>query len=134
MNTPAHSTPHQDPPADTARSPIEEIEDAASFIGLAAALALRAVEVCAVVLLGLLVCPPLLILTFLVIAPLVVAAVIVSLVAAVLATPYLLVRHLRGHQMRHASVFARRLRHAAHAIVGLLPHHVAREARRDPLL
>jgi multidrug efflux pump subunit AcrB len=134
MNSPAHSTPHQDPDAETARPTIEEIEDAASFIGLAAAWALRAVEVCVVVLLGLLVCPPLLILTFLVIAPLVAAAVVISLVAAVLATPYALVRHLRGHRVPHASVFARRLRHAAHAIVGLLPHHVAREARRDPLL
>jgi multidrug efflux pump subunit AcrB len=134
MNTPPQSTPQQDPHADTARAPIEEIEEAASFVGLAVALALRAAEVCLVVLIGLLVCPPLLILTFLVVAPLVVAAVVVSLVAAVLATPYLLVRRLRGHHVPHASVFARRLRHAGHAIVGLLPHHVAREARRDPLL
>jgi hypothetical protein len=131
MNAPAQSTPQQDPHADNARAAIEEIQEAASFVGLAAALALRAVEVCAVVLLGLLVCPPLLILTFLVIAPLVVAAVVVSLVAA---APYLLVRRLRGHHVPHASVFARRLRHAGHAIVGLLPHQVAREARRDPLL
>jgi multidrug efflux pump subunit AcrB len=131
MNTPTHSTPPHHPDAET---PIEEIEEAASFVGLAAALALRAVEVCVAVLLGLLICPPLLLLAFLVVAPLVALAVIVSLVAAVLATPYLLVRHLRGHHVPHASVFVRRLRHAGHAIVGLLPHHVVREARRDPLL
>jgi len=125
MNTPHPSTPHP---------PIEEIEEAASFVGLAAALALRAVEIGAIVLLGLLVCPPLLILTFLVIAPIVAAAVVVSLVAAILATPYLLVRHLRGHHVPHASVFARRLRHAGRAIVDLLPHRIVREARRDPLL
>ena len=120
METPHPSTQHP---------PIEEIEEAATFAGLAVALALRAVSVGAVVLLGLLVCPPLLILTFLVVAPIVAAAVVVSLVAAVLATPYLLVRHLRGHEVPHASVFARRARHAWRAIVGLLPHHVAREAR-----
>ena len=124
MNTPHPSPPHP---------PIEEIEEAASFVGLAGALALRAVEVCVIVLIGLLVCPPLLILTFLVVAPLV-AAVVVSLVAAVLATPYPLVRHLRGHHVPHASVFADRLRQAGRAIIDLLPHRVVREARRDPLL
>jgi hypothetical protein len=121
MTTPHHSTTH---------TPVEEIEEA----GVVVAVALRAVEIGAIVLLGLLVCPPLLLLTFLVIAPLVVVAVVLSLIGAILATPYLLVRHLRGHEVPHASVFARRLRHAAHAIAGLLPHHVLRETRRDPLL
>jgi multidrug efflux pump subunit AcrB len=125
MDTPNPSTQHP---------PTEEIEEAASFAGLAVALALRAVEVCAIVLLGLLVCPPLLILTFLVVAPLVAAAIVVSLVAAVLATPYLLVRHLRGHHVPHASVFAARARHARRAILDLLPHRILREARRHPLL
>ena len=130
MNTPSTSTPRPE----TAHSTVEEIEEAASFAGLAAALALRALEFVAILLIGLLVCPPLLILTFLVVVPLVAAAIVVSLVAAVLATPYLLVRHLRGHEVPHAKVYARRVRHAAHAIVGLLPHHVHREARRDALL
>jgi hypothetical protein len=125
MNTPSPSTQHP---------PIEEIEETASFVGLAVALVLRAVEISAVVLLGLLVCPPLLILTFLVVAPLVALAVVVSLVGAVLATPYLLVRHLRGHPVPHAPVFARRLRHAGRAVADLLPHRVVREVRRDPLL
>ena len=58
-------------------------------------------------------------------------AVVVSVVAAVLAAPYLLVRHLGGHEVPHAAVFARRARHAWQAIAGLLPHHVAREARGD---
>ena len=109
---------------------IEEIEEVATETGLVIAFALRAAQVFIVVLIGLLVCPPLAILTFLVVVPLAAIAIAVSLLAAVLATPYLLVRHLRGHHVPHASVYVRRLRHAAHAIVGLLPHHVAREARR----
>jgi hypothetical protein len=124
MTTPPPSTPHP---------PVEEIEEAASFVGLAVALALRALEVCAIVLIGLLVCPPLLILTFLVVAPLVAATVVGSLVFAVLASPYLLVRHLRGHHVPHASVFTERVRHAWSAILDLLPHRILREARRHPL-
>jgi hypothetical protein len=95
MDTPNPSTQHP---------PIEEIEEAASFVGLAVALALRAVEV------------------------------VGSLIWAVLASPYLLVRHLRGHHVPHASVFAGRVRHAWSAILDLLPHRVLREARRHPLL
>ena len=125
MTTPPPSTPHR---------PVEEIEEAASFVGLAGAFALRAVEICAVVLIGLLVCPPLLILTFLVVAPLVAATVVGSLIFAVLATPYLLVRRLRGHHVPHASVFVARLRHAWSAIVDLLPHRILREAHRHPSL
>jgi hypothetical protein len=127
MDTPAHPTPQHHPS-------VEEIEETASFVALAGAVALRAVEIGVIVLIGLIVCPPLFLLSFLVIAPLVVVAIAVSLVAAVIAAPYLLIRHLRGHEVPHAAVYLRRLRHAAHAIAGLLPHHVVREARRDPLL
>jgi uncharacterized membrane protein len=123
MDTPNQTTPH---------TAVEELEDAAEVTGTVVVVALRAVEIGAAVLLGLLVVPPLLILTFLVVAPLVALAVVVSLVAAIFAAPYLLVRHLRGHHVPHASVFARRVRHAVRAIAGLLPHHVVREARRDP--
>src|SRR5215213_153557 len=125
MTTPPPSAPHR---------PVEEIEEAASFVGLAVAFGLRAVEIGATVLIGLLVCPPLLILTFLVVTPLVAATVLGSLIFAVLATPYLLVRHLRGHHVPHASVFVTRLRHAWRAIVDLLPHRVLREAHRRPFL
>jgi hypothetical protein len=124
MSTPTQSTPPHDLPA-------RDREEVASF---ALAVVPRGIEIGLAVLLGLLVCPPLFLLVFLVVAPLVALAVVISLVAAVLAAPYLLVRHLRGHHVPHASVFARRLRHAGHAIAGLLPHHVVREVRRDALL
>jgi len=119
MNSSPQSTPH-----------IEEAEEVAAGLAVTA----RAVEVGAAVLLGLLVCPPLAILVFLVVVPLVIAATVISLITAVLATPYLLVRHLRGHHVPHASVFARRLRHAGRAILDLLPHRIVRETRRNPLL
>jgi multidrug efflux pump subunit AcrB len=122
------TTSHQSTP------PIEEIEDAVSATELGLAVVARGFEVGLAVLIGLLVCPPLLIAIFLVVAPLAALAIALSLIAAVLAAPYLLVRHLRGHHVPHASVYARRLRHAGHAIAGLLPHHVVREARNEPLL
>lgn len=115
-------------------SPVDEIEDAGSVAEVGLAVFARGFEIGVAVLLGLLVCPPLLIATFLVVAPLVALATAISLVAAVLAAPYLLVRHLRGHHVPHATVFAHRLRHARDAVAGLLPHHVIREARRDSVL
>ena len=78
-------------------SATERAEEVASDIGLAGGLTLRAVEVGALVLIGLLVCPPLFILVVVVGLPLVVLAVLVSLIAAVLATPYLIVRRVHGH-------------------------------------
>ena len=50
-------------------SPAEKLEEDASLAAVAAAGALRAVKVGAVVLLGLLVCPPLAIFVFLTVAP-----------------------------------------------------------------
>jgi hypothetical protein len=113
------------PPAapDTA----EELEEA-SVVGLAAAG--RIVEVGAVVLIGLLVCPPLAILTFLVVAPLLAAALVLGLIAAVLTAPYLLYHHLRGHDRRHLSLLAHRLRHAARALIDLAPHRIVADARK----
>lgn len=124
-----HTQEQFSPAAPAAPTAVEEIEEVASETGLVVALGLRAFEIGLAVLVGLIVCPPLLILTFLVVAPLVAAAVVVSLVAAVLAAPYLLVRHLRGHHVPHASVFTHRVRHAGRAIVDLLPHRIVRGTR-----
>jgi hypothetical protein len=82
----------------TAHTRSEEIEEVAA-LGIGGGL--RAVEVAAVVLLGLLVCPPLAILTVVVVLPLLVIALVLGLLAAVLAAPYLLVHHLRGHPRGH---------------------------------
>jgi hypothetical protein len=111
-------------------SPTEEVEEAALFAGLAVAGALRAIEVFAVVLLALLVCPPLLILVVVVVVPLVAIALLLALVSATLAAPYLLVRHLRGHRGGHAALFAHRLRHAGHALLDLAPHRIHADAHK----
>jgi hypothetical protein len=91
---------------------------------------LSAIELAAVVLIGLLVCPPLAILVVVVVVPVVVIALVLGLLAAVLATPYLLVHHLRGHRGGHAALAAHRLRHAGRALRDLLPHRIVADARR----
>jgi len=111
-------------------APVEKLEEDASLAGLAAGETLRAVEVAAVVLLGLLVCPPLAILAVVVVVPLLVMALVVGLIAAVLSAPYLLVHHFRGHDRRHASLLAHRLRRAGRALVDLLPHRIVADARK----
>jgi hypothetical protein len=123
--TPPHATDAYEP-----LSPVEKIEEDASLAGLAAGDALRAVEVAAVVLLGLLVCPPLAILAVLVVVPLLVTALILGVIAAVLSAPYLLVHHFRSHDRRHASLLAHRLRRAGRALVDLLPHRIVADARK----
>jgi hypothetical protein len=105
-------------------------EDVASEAGLAAGEALRAVEVAGAVFLGLLVCPPLLILVVLVVVPLLVVGLVLGLVFAVLSIPYLLVHHFRGHHGGHASLFAHRLHAAGRAVVDLAPHRIVADARR----
>src|SRR5688500_4387467 len=112
-------------------SATERVEDVASEIGLAGALTIRAVEVGAWVLIGLLVCPPLFILVVVVVVPLVALTVLVSLVAAVLATPYLIVRHARGHRGGHA-VLRHRLGHALHALLDIAPHRLLAAIRHEP--
>jgi hypothetical protein len=112
------------------RSPSEEIEQIASEAELAAGGALRSVEVAAVVLLGLLVCPPLMILAIVVVAPLLAMALVVGLVGAVLSAPYLLVHHFRAHDGDHASLLAHRLRHAGRALLDLAPHRIVADARK----
>ena len=111
-------------------SATERVEDVASEIGLAGALTIRAVEVGAWVLIGLLVCPPLFILVVVVVVPLVALTVLVSLVAAVLATPYLIVRHLRGHRAGH-TVLRHRLGHAFQALLDIAPHRLLAAIRRS---
>ncbi len=123
--TPPHATDAYEP-----LSPVEKLEEDASLAGLAAGEALRGVEVAAVVLLGLLVCPPLAILAVLVVVPLLVTALILGVIAAVLSAPYLLVHHLRSPDRRHASLLKHRVRRAGRALVDLLPHRIVADARK----
>jgi hypothetical protein len=104
------------------------LEQEAEVAGVAVAGSLRAVEVGAVVLIGLLVCPPLAILAVLVVVPMLVIAVVLGLLAAVLATPYLLVQHLRGNHV-HLTVLKHRLRVAGRAVLDLAPHRIHHAAR-----
>ena len=108
----------------------DRAEEVAADVGLAGALSLRAVEVGLVVLVGLLVVPPLAILVVVVVVPLVALAVLVSLIAAVLATPYLIVSHVRGHRGGH-EVLRHRLRHALHALHDIAPHRLLGAIRRS---
>src|SRR5688500_17313628 len=114
----------------TPLTPVERLEEDASLAGLAAGEALRAVEVAAVVLLGLLVCPPLAILVVVVVLPLLVIGLVLGLIVAVLSAPYLLVHHFRGNDRRHASLLTHRLRGAGRALLDLLPHRIVADARK----
>ena len=111
-------------------SPAEELEADASLAGVAAGDALRAVEWAAVIILGLLVCPPLAILVVVVVVPLLGIALVLGLIAAVLSVPYLLVHHFRGTGGGHASLMAHRLRRAGRAVLDLLPHRIVAAARK----
>jgi hypothetical protein len=108
----------------------EKLEHDAELAGAAAAGGLRAVEVASVVLLGLLVCPPLAILTVVVVVPLFVAALAFGLVVAVLSTPYLLVHHFRAGHGVHLSLLAHRVRRGARALVDLAPHRIVADVRK----
>ena len=107
----------------------EEIEHLA-LDGEVVGVGLRAVEVAAIVLVGLLVCPPLAILVVVVVVPLLVTAVVFGVIGAVLATPYVLVQHFRGHPGGHLALLAQRLRHAGRALLDLAPHRIHADARR----
>ena len=104
-------------------SSAEEVE-----VGLATAS--RGFEVALVVLIGLLVCPPLAILTFLVVAPLLVAALVLGLLFAIVTTPYLLFHHFHGNHGGHVALLAHRLRHAGRALIDLAPHRIVADARK----
>ena len=111
----------------------EKLEHDAELAGTAAAGGLSAVEVAAVVLLGLLVCPPLAILVVVVVVPLLVIALVLGLLVAIVSTPYLLVHHFRGHHGGHGALFVQRLRGAGRALLDLLPHRIVADARKtDP--
>jgi hypothetical protein len=125
MTTPKPIRSSGAPEAYESISPAEKLEKDALLAGEVAAGALRGVEVAAVVLLGLLVCPPLAILVVLVVVPL----LVLGLLVAVLSTPYLLVHHFRGHH-DHLSLLANRLRRAGRAFIDLLPHRVVADARK----
>jgi hypothetical protein len=111
-------------------SPTEKLEEDALLAGTAAAGALRGVEAAAVVLLGLLICPPLAILVVVVVVPLAVIALVLGLLAAVVSTPYLLVHHFRGHHGDHLSLLGHRLRRASRALIDLAPHRIVADARK----
>ena len=64
---------------------------------------LRAAEIGVVILLGLLVCPPLLILAVVVAVPLIAIAALVAAVVAAVAVPTALVRRVRAHHRAHGS-------------------------------
>jgi uncharacterized membrane protein len=130
MTTPKPITPPDVAHAYEPRSPSARIDEIASEADLAAGGALRAVEVAAVVLLGLLVCPPLMILAVVVVVPLLVIALVIGLVVAVLSAPYLLVHHFRGPDRAHLPLLAHRLRHAGRALVDLAPHRIVADARK----
>jgi hypothetical protein len=72
---------------------------------------LRIVEVGLVIFLGLLVCPPLLILAVVVAVPFIAIAAVAGAVAAAVAVPTALVRRVRAHHREHGStLFLHRLR------------------------
>jgi hypothetical protein len=72
---------------------------------------LRIAEVGVVILLGLLVCPPLLILAVVVAAPLIALAAVAAAVVAAIAVPTMLVRRVLAHHRAHGStLFLHRLR------------------------
>jgi hypothetical protein len=111
-------------------SPVEKLEQDALVAGYAAVGLLRAVDVAAIVLLGLLVCPPLAILVVVVVVPLLVIALVVSLLVAVITTPYLLFHHFRNPHGGHISLLAHRLRHAGRALVDLAPHRIVADVHK----
>jgi hypothetical protein len=111
-------------------SPAKKLEEDAALAGLAAGEALRAVEVAAVVLLGLLVCPPLAIFVVVVVVPLLVTALVLGLLAVVVSTPYLLVHHFRGRHAGHPALLVHRLRAAGRALIDLVPQRVFADARK----
>jgi hypothetical protein len=110
-------------------TPVERLEEDALVAGYAAAGTIRAVEIGAIVLLGLLVCPPLAILAVVVVVPLLAIGLVLALLAAIVTVPYLLVKHIRHPHGGHATVLAQRLRHAGRALLDLAPHRVVAAAR-----
>jgi hypothetical protein len=109
---------------------VEKLERDALVTGYAAVAALRAVDIGAIVLLGLVICPPLAILTVVVVVPLLAIALVVALLAAVLTVPYVLVQRVRGHHGGHRALLAHRVRVARRAVLDLAPHRIAAATRK----
>jgi hypothetical protein len=126
MTTP---NPHTSLDVPERLSPAEKLEEDALLVGTTAVDGLGAVELAAVVLFGLLVCPPLAILVVVVVVPLAVIALVLGLLFAVLSTPYLLFHHFRGHH-DHVSLLGHRLRGAGRALIALAPHRIVADARK----
>ena len=108
----------------------QHLEVDASVAAEATADGLRAVEVAAVVLIGLLVCPPLAVLAFLLVVPALVVALVLGLVVAILSTPYLLFHHLRGRDSGHLTLLQHRLRRAGRALIDATPHRIVADVRK----
>jgi hypothetical protein len=130
MNTHKPISSRGAPDAYEPLSSAEKLEEDASLAAVAAGGGLRAIEVAAVVLIGLLVCPPLAVLAFVTVVPFLVVALILGVLAAVLSTPVLLFHHLRGRDGGHLSLLWHRLRLAAQALVELAPHRMVAAARK----
>ncbi len=113
---------------DESRSSIGKLERDAEVAGAAVAGGLTALDVAAVVFLGLFVVPPLAILVFLVVVPVLVLGLIVGLLVAIVSTPYLLFHRLRGHH-GHWTLLVQRIRHAGRALFELLPHRIVAGVR-----
>ena len=111
-------------------SSVEKLEEDAVVVGYAAAGTIRFVEVAALVLIGLLVCPPLAILVAVVVLPLLVIGLALGLLAAVVTTPYLLYHHFRHPDAGHAALLGHRLRHAGRALFDLAPHRIVAGVRK----
>jgi hypothetical protein len=87
----------------------EPLEASAEFIEVTGG-GLRIAEIGVVIFLGLLVCPPLLILAVVVAAPLLAMAALVAAVVAAIAVPTWLVRRvLAHHREHHTTLFLHRL-------------------------
>jgi hypothetical protein len=111
-------------------STVEKLEEDALVGGYAAAGAVRGVEIAAIVLLGLLICPPLAILAVVVVVPLLAIGLVFALLAAIVTVPYVIVQRVRGHHGGHGAILAHRLRAAGRAVLDLAPHRIHAEARK----
>jgi hypothetical protein len=95
------------PPLTAHPTPVEVTADVVEETGVG----LRIAEIGVVIFLGLLVCPPLLILAVVVAVPFVAISAVVAAAVAAVAVPTLLVRRVRAHHRAHGStMFLHRLR------------------------
>lgn len=118
------------PDASVRRSPTSKLEEDVSLAAVGATAALRGFKVAAVLLIGLVVCPPLAVLVFTILAPFLVVALMLGLLAGIVSMPYLLFHHFHGHHGDHLSLLAHRLRLAARALIDLAPHRIVADVRK----